>query len=145
MTKLVLKYRIWSLWWHSQLSRHKIAMIAFLKLTAQIRYSQATAFQNSKTSSVAEFVSITVYQSVLVDWMLEMWNHSHRSPSELIRLVIRLHMLTEKENTRATGVSENSCTNQRVDMNFWIFVWARSFSSGPSRSPMLSWYSCNEE
>ena len=32
---------------------------------------------------------------------------------------------------------------QNASMNFWIFACARSFSSGPSTSPILSWYSYN--
>ena len=35
--------------------------------------------------------------------------------------------------------------HQKAEMNFWIFACARSFSSGPSTSPMLSWYSYNSQ
>lgn len=37
--------------------------------------------------------------------------------------------------------SIKSYNSYNAIMNFWIFVCDRSFSSGPSRSPMLSWYS----
>lgn len=59
-------------------------------------------------------------------------------------VIILPHAINLIFEHQPSSLHRASSTSQNDAMNLLIFACARSFSSGPSKSPMLSWYSCNK-